>query len=96
MTDYSSAREWPRGTTEYLSLDVTANVSLSTQDVAVTFDRETFHDAEWQGSAGTTRVCRLLVDDDVLPEGYGVVPIYVRVTDSPEIPLIQSGYLSIV
>jgi len=89
-------RVWPRGTVEYLEATVTADVVIADDDpVAFTFDRETFHTAEWTGIAGNTRTCRVLLDDTLLPAA-PASDVYVRVTDNPEIPLIPAGTLLIV
>lgn len=88
------ARTLHRGTVEYLEALVTCDMELDTQPVAFSFDRETWHTAEWIGSAGLIRTARLLVGDMVpLPTRSG--PLYVRITNTPEIPIIWAGTLRI-
>lgn len=84
---------WTRGTTEYLTGTVTADVTLDTQPVAVTFDKTTFVTAAWTGTAGTTRGWQVLLTDTNLPVNNQSF-VYVRVTDNPEIPLFRAGILT--
>ncbi len=84
-----------RGTTEYLDVTVTCDVELGSQAVAISFDRDTWLNAAWIGSAGTTRTCRVLVADANLPAGRDA-NVFVRVTDTPEIPVILAGPIKIV
>lgn len=97
MSQTIERRPWVLGTVEYLDAQITADVTLDdAEPVAFTFDRDTFHDAEWIGVAGTTRTCRLLVDDSMLPAGAQTVEVFVRITDNPEVPLIPQGSLEII
>lgn len=97
MTDCStsSTRTWVRGSTEYLEYAVTANVPLDSQVVEITFDRDTFHTAAWIGDIGTTRTCQVLISDAELPAD-SAVDVFIRITDTPEIPLIPAGTLTII
>lgn len=95
MIASDNPRQWVLGTKEYLKATVSCDVELDSQPVAFTFDGgDTFHDAEWIGAAGTTRKAQLLIDEDI-PLTVGRHNVYVRVTDSPEIPLIDAGTLSV-
>lgn len=94
MTNTGPSRTIVRGSTEYLDVTVRCDFTLSAQTVEFSFDRTTWHSAAWQGSAGTTRTARLLLDDDNIPDG-NTVPIWVRITDDPEIPILDAGRLNI-
>lgn len=94
--------EWPRGQVDHLRarISLTDDLEQAVQiaddlPVSFTFDRETFHDGEWIGDVDSTRVCRVLVDDDMLPD-YPMVEVFVRLTDNPEIPYIPVGTLNII
>lgn len=92
----TTTRQILRGSTEYLEVTVTSTITLDAQPVAFSFDRETWLPAEWTGTAGTTRTARALVSDANLPQPRSVTPVYVRVTDNPEAPVINAGTLSII
>lgn len=89
MTD--TERTILRGSVEYLDVVVTADVSLDAQAVAISFDRTTWLTATWQGSAGQTRTASILGNDSNLPNLSG--PVFIKVTDSPEVPVQRAGYL---
>lgn len=82
-----------QGSAEYLDVGVKCDVVLDSQPVAFSLDHgATWQAATWQGSAGTSRTASLLLDG-TLPVGrYRVL---VQITDSPEIPIIDAGYLAI-
>lgn len=95
----------PSVSTEYLHGPVTASVTLDTQPVQVAFvtpssatpsDATSWVDAEWEGTAGTTRTWRVLIGPGTsspLPAGaYGV---WVRITDTPEVPVRKHDTLTI-
>lgn len=90
--------ELPRGTTEFVSAEVTADVTLDmTVDIALSLGTShVWLPALWVGSSGTTRTCRTVdpvtFDDDYPAGGYAV---YVRLTDNPEIPYIRAGFIAI-
>lgn len=81
---------------EYLYVDVSTDVTLDVQPVAVgigtTVEDVTWHDATWQGEAGTDRSARILLDGTLEP---GVYRVFVRITDSPEIPVVKAGVLRV-
>lgn len=85
-----------RGTVEYVSAVVTADdVILNDQPVEMSFDdRETWKTAEWVGTPGSTRSCRVLANDDDIPRRRET-PVFVRITDNPEVPVILAGTLFI-
>lgn len=85
-----------RGTTEYLNIKVTADVTLDSQLVAISFDRTNWINADWAGVVGDARICRILANDVNLPARIAETPVYVKVTDSPEIPVLHAGTLEIV
>lgn len=78
------------GTVELLSVSVTADVTLDAQPVEISFDRSTWLSATWIGTAGTTRSAQVLLDATNLPS-VGNWPVFVRVTDDPEIPVMLAG-----
>lgn len=81
-----------RGTIEYLDVVLTADVVL-TGTVEISFDRETWTAASWQGDPATTRTARILLDTTNLTgQGYTV---FVRLTDNAEIPIIDAGALQL-
>lgn len=86
-----------KGSVEYLAVRVVADVTLADDlPVALSFDRDsndpaaaTWHDAAWEGAAGTTRTASLLVNDAIL--GSKSARVFVRITDDPEVPIVQAG-----
>lgn len=97
-----SNRSIIQGTIEYIDVTVTADVNLS-GTVEVSFDKgATWTAATWQGSAATTRTARLLVDttdvddDDVLVWARDAYPVWVRLTDTPEVPIVNAGSLRVI
>lgn len=83
------------GSTEYVSVTVTADVPLTdAMPVDLTLDDgATWLDCIWLGSEGTTRRARTLAPVTHSTPGY--VRVVVRVTDTPEVPLIPAGYLEV-
>ncbi len=85
---------YPLGTSEYVSVTVTSDVSLSAQPVTVSLDRgATWLPATWQGSAGTTRTAR--TTSPVTFASTGLKTVLVKVTDTPEVPIIEAGRISV-
>ena len=84
-----------RGTTEYISAQITGDTTLNTQTVEMSFDRTTWLTAEWVGTAGTTRTCRILASATNLPTDANF-DVWVRITDTPEIPVLRAGHVQIV
>lgn len=82
-----------RGTTEYLHIPVTSAEVLS-DTVEVSFDRSTWHAASWIGDPGTTRTARILLGGAV-PLPARSTNVYIRFTDSPEMPVVNAGVLTI-
>ena len=86
----------PHGSVEYLKGTVTADHDLDTQpvEVAVTATSHPGDDdwtvADWAGDIGTTREWRLLLDGSLDIGGYYV---NVRLTDTPESPIVGAGML---
>lgn len=84
-----------RGTTEYLKVELTADVTLDTQPVEFSLDDgTTWLTAEGIGAAAMTRTYRHLLLPEEQPAG-SVVEVLVRITDNPEIPIINAGSLTI-
>lgn len=91
------------GTVEYLSIPLTPSPDVAEEDwvtfdqqaVAISFDAETWLAATWVGAAGTSRTCQVLMGDSNALPSRGSWPVYVRVTDTPEIPIVRAGSLEI-
>lgn len=88
--------EFPRGTTEYVVVEVTADETLD-MTVAISITTNSTHTwlpAQWVGSAGTTRECRTVdpVEFDSTDYPAGGYAIYVKLTDNPEVPFIRAGH----
>lgn len=98
--------DWPRGQTKFLRARITLTDDLEQpldidDELPVafcldhdTFDEDTFHTGEWIGDVDSTRVCRVLVDDAMLPD-YAAISVLVRITDNPETELVRVGTLNI-
>lgn len=88
----------PRGSVEYITATVTADVPL-TMPVELSLSRGDTHTwlpATWEGAPGETRNVRTLnvvtFDDTYEASAYSVC---VRLTDNPEMPVIDAGRLNI-
>lgn len=90
-------RELITGSVEYLSVTVTSNIVLDTQPVTISPDRGvTFYAATWLGAPSTQRQAQILLGTTEAPmPSCGVYTVYVRVVDSPEIPVIDAGTLRV-
>ena len=84
-----------RGTIEYLEVTVTADVQLTGQPVYFSFDQVTWTAGEWDGEPGLTRTARILLGEDVPLPTKSSVAVYLKVTDSPEVPIMNAGILVI-
>lgn len=92
----------PAESLEYVEATVTSDVTLDAQTVefailtAAPVDGTTWTAGAWTGTAGTTRIARILVGPGgTLDPGVGSYTVFVRVTDTPEIPAIPSGSLQL-
>lgn len=89
--------EIPVGSIEYLYADIEGDVVLDAQPVAIGLggapNTTTWREAGWIGIAGTARTARVLLDGTL---GVASYPIWVKVTDNPEVPIIHCGKLKIV
>jgi hypothetical protein len=86
-----STRTVYRDSVEYLTVSVTADVTLDTQAVKISVDgKTTWLTAAWIGTAGTTRSCRVLLDNTNMPPA-GERQVFVQVTDTPEIPVFAAA-----
>lgn len=94
MNALNLIRTMYRGTVEYLEISIAADEILDAQPVSFSFDRDTWHPAEWDGVASTTRTARLLLGSTV-PLPVRSSAVYVRLTDNPEIPVMRAGLLRI-
>jgi hypothetical protein len=96
----------PAVSVEYVHVPVTSDVQLDTQAVQIVFlgatasptDATTWNDAEWEGSAGTTRSARILIGtgSDVGELAAGTWSVWVKVTDTPEVPVRSAGTIQTV
>lgn len=95
----------PAVSTEYLHGPVAASVPLDTQTVEVAIlpkgqvapdDTTVWTPAEWTGDVGTSRTWRLLIGPGTqLPLTPDTYTVWVRITDSPEIPVRKHDSLTI-
>lgn len=90
----------PRGSIEYVKTPVTADVSL-TMTVAISIRANgaahTWLAAEWTGTAGTTRTARTTTEVTFSTANYplNTYTVYVKLTDTPEAPIIEAGKITI-
>lgn len=89
----------PSISVEYLHVPVTGATSSMPVDIAIVA-RDTepadgdWHTAAWNGS-DTTEAKVLIGPDTDLPLTDGVYSVWVRVTSTPEIPVIRAGILRV-
>lgn len=82
---------YPIGTVEYIKATVTCDVVLDTQTVAISIDgKTTWLPATWLGDPGTTRSLRT-TSVHTFDTKLATRSVYVKITDSPEIPIIKLG-----
>lgn len=79
-----------RGSVEFLTVTVTSSVPLDAQPVAISFGGDTWLEAAWIGTVGKQRKAQTLISNATLPPA-GTYPLYVRITDSPEVPIVPAG-----
>lgn len=91
----------PRGSIEYVKARVTADVTLDdTVGVAISLSVNGVHNwltAEWTGTEGTQRVARTSSALTFSTGNYplGSYSVFVKLTDSPEAPIISAGTLRV-
>lgn len=85
-------RMFYQGSVEYIGVrvEVTGTV-LDTQVFEISFDREVWHEAEWTGDVGSTRVARLLLNSGNTPTTTS--PVYGRLTSGAETIIERAGTL---
>lgn len=83
-----------KGTVQLLKVSVTSDMEIDLQPVHISFDRTTWLPATWLGAPGLQRTCQVLIDDTNIPAH--TAPVYVRVTDTPEIPILKAGFVTII
>lgn len=81
------------GSVEYLKAQVTSDEALTSADTVEIKVGGTWRTAEWVGSEGLTRVARVLVDFADI--SVGSHQVYVRLTDSDEVPLLDAGRIAV-
>lgn len=88
----------PASTLEYVNADVTADVDPTGDTVEMAFtisgDPVTWHTAAWVSGASPPRT-RLLVGSGAVELAAGLYTVWLRITDSPEVPVIRAGFLQI-
>lgn len=90
----------PSGSLEYVKATVTADVTLAdAMTVAISLSSNGVHNwvtATWTGTAAVTRTARTSspVDFSTLTKGK-TYSVYVKLTDSPEVPIIAAGSLTV-
>jgi hypothetical protein len=102
----TSGPTYPRGTIEYVKALVKADVTLD-DTVSVSLSLSTGNDSigyvhtwltgAWEGAAGTQRTARTasaVTFDSAYPKG--TYSLFVKLTDSPEIPLINAGTVRVL
>ena len=88
----SDIPEYTVGSKEYVKAEVTSDSVISAQPVEIRVNGAWLN-ASWLGDPGLTRVASVLVDFAGATPGYQT--IYVRITDAPEVPLINAGQIVI-
>lgn len=84
---------YPIGSIEYIAATVTANVPLDAQTVELSVDSGvTWLAAEWTGDVDTTRACR--TTDPVAFPTRTYHRCMVRLTDTPEVPVMVAGVVT--
>lgn len=86
------------GSTEYLRVPVgPASVVLAAQPVAISLDSgTTWLPAQWEGDPGTTRTARTtnpVLFEVAAGEVATAYPVLVRITDTPEVPILGAGWV---
>jgi hypothetical protein len=88
----SDAPSYPIGTKEYVKAEVTSDRSLSAQVVEVKVGvLDAWRPGTWVGSAGLTRTVSTTSVVDFASYTKGAYTVFVRFTDTPEIPIIDAG-----
>lgn len=84
------------GSVEYLYADIRADHNIGTQAVAMSVSTSeapgTFATAEWVGTPGKYAAARVLLDGSLTA---GLYHVFVKITDTPEIPIIYVGRLRV-
>lgn len=91
-----------KGTIEFLRFRVTADVEIFAPSLKVSFDRVTWLDAEWAGPStpvldpdtgetiGHERPAKILMGgNDGAPLPGGPAPVFFRLIDVPEAPIVK-------
>lgn len=87
-----SVRKVYTTSTEFLVVEVTASETLSAQPVEISVDnQQTWLTGAWIGDPGTTRSARVLLTSGSNMPTAGERPAFVRLTDSPEVPVFATS-----
>jgi hypothetical protein len=82
------------GTKEYVKAQLTSDRTLGAQTVEVKVgSADAWRPAQWTGSAGLTNTLRTSSLVDFTSIVTGAHHVYVRFTDSPEIPIVDVGQI---
>lgn len=93
-TDVTNPLTLPQGTVEYVKTPVTSDVTLDAQIVTISIDgKATWLPAVWTGSPGTQRTAR--TSSPVTFDTTGYRHVFVKVTDTPEIPIMYAGRIKV-
>lgn len=86
----------PQGSKEFVKALMTSDRTLDTQTPEMRIYPGDWVPADWQGAAGTTREVRTssAIDFAGFAKGIGHT-VWVRFTDSPEVPIIDVGEIRI-
>jgi hypothetical protein len=91
-----TAVNFPAGSIEYVVVTVTSDVTLGTQPVVLSLDKGvTWLPCTWVGDPGTTRKART-TDTVTFDPAMPATEVLVRVTDTPEVPIIRAGVLNVL
>lgn len=89
----------PFGSLEYVKATVTADVTLAdAMPVSISLSTGGVHSwrsGTWTGTAAVTRTARTSSPVDFSTLAKGTYVVYVKLTDSPEVPIMQAGTLKV-
>lgn len=88
--------EIPQGSKEFVKALMTSDRTLDTQTPEMRVMPGDWVPAAWQDTAGTTRVVRTSSVVDFANYSKSIAhDVYVRFTDSPEVPIIHVGSIRV-
>lgn len=84
--------------TEYLTVPFTADVSAASIDgaeIALIADDDPPIEADWHDATIVGETARVLVGPDEIALTVGTWRVWVRITDTPEIPVEMAGIITV-